>query len=135
MRGTFRAYKHGLLLPRRLKVEVDVALLADLQFHVLRFNLGERSGFDDDVVNTRREVVKSIEPVRRCLGGADDTCFHVSRCERRAGYGAPCGSSARPVNVAKAELWPNTPCAASSTNTAAATMDAVRCQFLIALTW
>src|SRR5580693_1501377 len=37
-----RGYNQELLLPRRLKVEVDGALLADLQFHILRFNLGER---------------------------------------------------------------------------------------------
>jgi hypothetical protein len=84
--GCLRGYNQEPLLPRRLKVEVDGALLADLQFHILRFNLGERSGFDDDVVNTRREVIESIESVLRCLGGADYICFHVSSRDRPTGY-------------------------------------------------
>ena len=98
----------GTASPPQAQGEVDGALLADLQFHILRFNLGERSGFDD-VVNTRQEVIESIESVLRCLGGADYICFHVVAVTVPPGTDAPCGSSARLVNLAKAALWPNAP--------------------------
>ncbi len=84
-----RSDRHQLRLPRELQVEVEITLLAHLQLHSFCFQSRERAFFDRYVVDSRRQIVESKQPVRRRFGCSDDSRFRICCRDRGVRDGSP----------------------------------------------